>query len=125
MNISSIVLAEVAKTPVAILWKETQTFPADNAAAGLPAADKIVSNLVKSVAVENGAIHITYGNRANGSLKNHILTLRPAVVEDSPIVPVTWVCAGAEPPEKMVVKGVDRTNIEKQNLPPICRAKAK
>ena len=36
-------LADVAKPPVAAAWAATQTFPA-NAGAGLPPADKIVSN---------------------------------------------------------------------------------
>jgi hypothetical protein len=39
-----------------------------------------------------GAIDITFGNKANGNLKGKILTLRPAVVDDAPVVPITWVC---------------------------------
>lgn len=120
---STMPLTEVAKTPIAIAWKTEQIMPVDNAAAGIPVPDKIVSNLVKSIAVENGAIHITFGNRANGALKGKILTLRPAVVEDAPVVPVTWVCAEAEAPEKMVIKGTNRTTVEKQNLPLMCRAR--
>jgi type IV pilus assembly protein PilA len=120
---STMPLTEVAKTPIAIAWKTEQIMPVDNAAAGIPVPDKIVSNLVKSIAVENGAIHITFGNRANGALKGKILTLRPAVVEDAPVVPVTWVCAEAEAPEKMVIKGINRTTVEKQNLPLMCRAR--
>jgi len=121
---STMPLTEIAKTPIAIAWKTEQIMPADNAAAGIPVPDKIVSNLVKSVAVENGAIHITFGNRANGALKGKILSLRPAVIEDAPVVPVTWVCAEAEAPEKMVIKGSNRTTVEKQYLPPMCRARA-
>jgi type IV pilus assembly protein PilA len=120
---STMPLTEVAKTPIAIAWKTEQIMPVDNTAAGIPVPDKIVSNLVKSVAVENGAIHITFGNRANGALKGRILTLRPAVIEDAPVVPVTWVCADAEAPEKMVIKGSNRTTVEKQHLPPMCRAR--
>ena len=62
-------LADLAKAPVSAAWTGTKTLPADNSAAGLPVADKIVSNLVKSVAVDNGAIHLTFGNRANGALQ--------------------------------------------------------
>jgi type IV pilus assembly protein PilA len=75
------------------------------------------------VQVDNGAIHITFGNRANGSIKGKILTFRPAVVMDAPIVPVTWVCAAAPAPEKMTVTGTDRTTVDAQYLPSICRAK--
>ena len=38
--VSAVPLADIAKKPVALLWTTTQTLPADNAAAGLPAAGK-------------------------------------------------------------------------------------
>ena len=58
-------LADIAKQPIAAAWSQTQTFLADNAKAGLPAADKVVANYVTALAVEDGAIHITFGNRAH------------------------------------------------------------
>ena len=61
-----------------------QTFPPDNATAGLPVADKIVNNAISSVAVQDGAIHVTFGNRANAVIAGKILTLRAAMVEDAP-----------------------------------------
>jgi type IV pilus assembly protein PilA len=122
---TSLPLTDIAKKPIAASWLAVQTFPADNAAIGLPSADKIVNNYVKSVAVEDGAIHITFGNRASNPLKGKILTLRPAVVMDAPIVPVTWVCAGAEAPDKMTIKGVDKTSVEQAHLPLACKSKAK
>jgi len=51
-----------------------------------------------------------------------VLTLRPAVVEDAPIVPVTWVCGHAAPPGKMTVKGENKTDIPITYLPFRCRA---
>ncbi|MBC3919683.1 pilin [Undibacterium sp. CY18W] len=120
---AAIPLADIAKKPVAATWLAEQKFPADNAAAGLPMADKIVSNLVSSVAVKDGAIHITFGNNAHSAIRGKILSLRPAVVEDAPVVPVAWVCAAASVPDKMTVKGVDRTTIPAVNLPLNCRAK--
>ena len=116
-------LADVAKTPIALAWAVAQVFPRDNAGAGLPPADKIVNNHIRSVSVQDGAIHITFGNRANGLIKDKILTLRPAVVEDAPIVPVTWVCGSAEGPDKMTVLGVNRTNIPTAYLPFKCRSR--
>ena len=98
-----------------------QSFPADNAAAGLPVPDKIVNNFVSSVAVRDGAIDLTFGNRASGVIKGKVLTLRAAVVEDAPIVPVTWVCGYAAAPGKMTVTSVDRTNIPAVYLPLRCR----
>jgi type IV pilus assembly protein PilA len=114
-------LAEIAKAPVAASWSTSKTLPADNAAAGLPAPDKIVSNLVRAVTVEGGAIHIGFGNQVNGALKGKTLTLRPAVVEDAPVVPVSWVCARAVVPDKMTAQGVDRTDVPARFLPFNCR----
>jgi type IV pilus assembly protein PilA len=115
-----VVLARIAKDPVALSWTATKALPDDNAAAGLPVADKIVNNVVKSVTVEGGAIHILFGNRANGALQGKTLTLRPAVVEDAQIVPVAWVCGHAKAPDKMKALGTDRTDIARQYLPVNC-----
>jgi type IV pilus assembly protein PilA len=115
-------LADIAKAPVAAAWTAGQTFPVDNTAAALPPAEKIVNNFISSVAVQNGAIHITFGNRANNQIKGKVLTVRPAVVEDAPIVPVTWVCGNAPAPDKMTVKGENRTDIPAGYLPFRCRA---
>ena len=114
-------LADLAKKPVAAAWAVTQTFPADNAAAGLPPREKVVSDLVSGVAVEGGSIHITFGNRANNQIRDKVLTLRPAVVEDAPVVPVTWLCGFAAVPDKMSAKTPNRTDIPKNYLPIKCR----
>jgi type IV pilus assembly protein PilA len=83
---------------------------------------QIVNNYVSSVAVQGGAIHVTFGNRANGAIKGRILTVRPAIVEGEPVVPVTWVCGYAGPPEKMTVKGDNKTNVPAEYLPMKCRS---
>jgi len=114
-------LADVAKLPVGVAWNLGAALPADNAAAGLPAADRIVNTLVSSVAVEDGAIHMRFGNNAHRALKGKTLTLRPAVVEDERVVPVAWLCAKAAVPDKMSVKGVDRTDVPVGLLPMRCR----
>ena len=120
--VEALPLADIVKAPVAASWLLLRTLPADNAAAALPTPDKIVSNLVSSVALEAGAIQITFGNRANGSLRGKVLTLRPAVVEDAPIVPVAWVCGFAPVPGNMTAKGVNRTDVPANYLPLKCRA---
>lgn len=119
--IEAVKLSEVAKDPIAQLWRARRELPADNDAAGLPAPDRIVSTWISSVAVEGGAIHMTFGNQANGALKGRRLSLRPAVVEDAPVVPVSWVCGHARAPEKMTAKGVDRTDVDARFLPLNCR----
>ena len=112
---------DAAKAPIAAAWATQHALPADNAAAGLPAPDKMVSDLVSSVTVEGGALQLRFGNRANAALQGRTLTLRPAVVDDAPIVPVTWLCGHAAPPPQMTAKGTDRTTVAPQNLPLNCR----
>lgn len=113
-------LASLAKGPIASAWSASKTLLADNAAVPLPVPDKIVSNLVRAVTVQDGAIHITYGNRVNGNLKDKVLTLRPAVVEDAQIVPVSWVCGFAKGPDKTTTMGENKTTIAKEHLPLNC-----
>jgi type IV pilus assembly protein PilA len=119
--VEALPLAKIAKDPVATAWAISKSVPDDNTSAGLPAPDKIVNNVVKSVSIEAGAIHIVFGNRANGALQGKTLTLRPAVVEDAPIVPVAWVCGHAKAPDKMKALGTDRTDIPAGQLPVNCR----
>jgi type IV pilus assembly protein PilA len=94
--------------------------PVNNAGLGLPAPDKYVGNYVRRVEVENGAIHITFGNRINRNASDKTLTLRPAIVKDAPIVPIAWICAKAKVPEGMSVLGRDATNLPNHFLPLDC-----
>ncbi|HSB23262.1 MAG TPA: pilin [Burkholderiaceae bacterium] len=120
--VDSAALINVAKTAVASRWSALQKLPSDNADAGLPDADKLVGNYVSSVRVEAGAVHVVFGNQANGAIKGHTLSFRPAVVEGAPMVPVAWVCGAAPIPDKMTAKGTDRTDVEAKFLPLNCRA---
>ena len=120
--VDAVPLADVAKTPIALAWAVAQSFPRDNAGAGLPAADKIVNNYISALSVQDGAIHIAFGNSANALIKGKILSIRPAVVDDAPIVPVAWVCGNAVGPGKMSIKGENKTNVPAGYLPVNCRA---
>lgn len=95
--------------------------PADNAAAGLPPGDQFVGNYVSRVDVRDGAITLTYGNRANRNIVGKKLTLRPAVVEAHAVVPIAWVCGNASVPEKMKVLGANDTTLPGPHLPVDCR----
>lgn len=120
--VDAVKLADVAKTPVTLSWALTATLPVNNTAAGLPAANLIVNNYISSVAVESGAIQITFGNHANANIQGKVLTFRPGVVVGSPIVPVAWVCGNAEPPVNMTAMGLNRTNLALKYLPINCRS---
>jgi type IV pilus assembly protein PilA len=113
--------SDAAKEPIALLWKTTGKLPADNTEANLPSADKMVSNFVTNLSVEDGAIHMVLGNKVNGKLQGKTLTIRPAVVEGAQVVPVAWICGNAKTPDKMTVKGSNKTNIADEYLPFGCR----
>ncbi|ACT48405.1 pilin [Methylotenera mobilis] len=114
-------LADIAKAPIAAAWATSQVMLADNAAADLPSSDKVVSNFISDTKIENGVIHMTFGNKAHPKIKDKVLSLRPAVIEESKVVPVAWVCGNAKAPDNMVVKGENKTNIPDEYLPRLCR----
>lgn len=104
-------LAGFAQTSVASYYTHHKSLPANNAAAGLPPPDRIVGNYVTRLTVENGALHIQYGNLSNRNLEGKTLTLRPAVVEGYPQVPIAWVCGLAAVPVSMKVNGTNATDL--------------
>ena len=123
--VESVKLADIAKAPVAAAWALGAKLPLDNAESGLPAADKIVNNYISSVAIESGAIQVTFGNHANGNIRGKVLSLRPGVIDDARVVPVAWVCGNAEPPTKMTARGVNKTSLPLKYLPLNCRGSEK
>jgi type IV pilus assembly protein PilA len=114
-------LGELGKPPVQAAWLASTPLPADNAAAGLPPPEKIVNERVQSVTLENGAIHIAFGNRAHKTLQGKVLTLRPAGVDDARVVPLAWLCGHAPAPDQMIALGQDRTTVPPGMLPLRCR----
>ncbi|MDR2016027.1 MAG: pilin [Burkholderiales bacterium] len=122
---NAIPLADIAKKPIDDAWKTAHVLLPNNAAAGLPIPEKIVNQHIKAVTIENGVIHVTFGYRANGAIKDKTLSLRPAIVEDAKIVPITWICGNANAPDPMTIKGQSRTDVPERYLPFVCRAPAK
>ena len=114
-------LASELKGPIQEYRKERGRFPADNAAAGLPAADKLIGNYVTRVDVHDGAISVTFGNFANTAVAGKVLTLQPLVVTGSPASPMSWRCGYRGIPRGMEVIGENRTNVMLQFLPTACR----
>lgn len=98
-----------------------QAFPADNQAAGLPPADKLLGNYVTGIELRDGAFHILLGNRIAQPLQDKVLSIRPLVVSDSPASPYSWICGQAEPPTGMEAVGENRTNVPATYLPYNCR----
>lgn len=116
MSISSSVRDRVASQYV-----ERLAFPADNAAAGVPEPRFLIGNRVTGVVVEEGAIHVTMGNKASVPLQGKTLTYRPAVVTGSPASPIAWLCGYDEPVPGMEAAGENRTDLGVEFLPGACR----
>jgi type IV pilus assembly protein PilA len=94
------------------------TLPLDNQTLLLPSADKIRGNYVKTLQVENGAIHLTF---FDGQLTG-ILTLQPATVSTyPPPASLTWVCGYAKPVAGMTVIGENKTTVAAEFLPDVCQ----
>jgi len=119
--IEALPLADVAKAPIDAAWRLARVLPPDNASIGLPAPEKVVSNHVSALAVHDGAIHMTFGNRAQSQIRGKVLTLRPAIVPEAPVVPIAWVCGYASVPGNMTAQGENRTNVPAGYLPGQCR----
>jgi type IV pilus assembly protein PilA len=79
-------LASGAKTSLAEYVASNNAWPADNTAAGLPAATSITGNAVTSVAVVSNTITVTYAPNAGGGTID--------VVGATTLGGVTWTCTG-------------------------------
>ncbi len=118
--LEGIKLSEIATKRVDAYWTATGKLPDNYETLDLPAADKIVNSCVSSITVDEGAVHINFGNQASSSLGGKMLSLRPAVVDEAPAVPITWICAQSATPANMTAKSDNRSNIPKNLLPLRC-----
>jgi len=117
----SIVIVDELKASVADYYKFKGIFPTNNKIAGVPKPEFLQGNYVSQIEVENGAFHITLGNKVNKAVQGKILSIRPIVVKQSPASPFSWVCGGGSVPEAMEAKGENKTNIDSEFLPAACR----
>jgi type IV pilus assembly protein PilA len=116
-------LASELKGSIQEYRKERGTLPADNVAAGLPPADKLIGNYVTRVEIaQGGVINVTFGNFANKMLEGKVLTLQPIVVKGSPASPMSWRCGYRSVPNGMEALGENRTTADSQFLPGSCRS---
>jgi type IV pilus assembly protein PilA len=115
-------LASDLKGPIQEYRKERGMLPVDNAAAGIPAPEKLIGNYVTRVEVNQGAISVTFGNFVNKSIEGQIVTLQPIVVKGSPASPMSWRCGYRGVPNGMEPVGENRTNMDPKFLPTSCRS---
>lgn len=105
-------LANGAKTAVAEYYTSHDTWPANNADAGLSAARDISGSHVRQVAVKRGGtIAITYSDSAREDIAGRVLTLSPHADDSGAI---SWNCASPSdlPADKV---------IDNKYLPQNCR----
>lgn len=117
----ALAMAEVVQKDVQDYYRATGKLPKDNAQAGLPAADKFIGNFVTRIAVLDGTIDITLGNRVNKNAESKVLTLRPATVKGAKAVPIAWICGYASVPKGMTVAEKNGTTLAARMLPVECR----
>ena len=117
----ALILSEMAKKEVENYYRVKGKMPEDNKKAGLPNADKIIGNYVKSIQIDKGAINIKLGNRINRYAEGKIITLRPAIVKNYKKVPIAWVCGYASTPEGMTIVSKNSSDIMERHLPVNCR----
>lgn len=114
-------LSKLATRKIEEFYRQSGQIPGDNKTAGLPQSDKIIGNYVVGVKVVGGAVNIVFGNKVHKDIRGKILTLRPAIVADEPVVPIAWVCGYSRQVDGMQIKGFDQTDFLRQELPIDCR----
>ncbi|WP_166112679.1 pilin [Pseudoalteromonas sp. Z9A5] len=118
--VDPLAMAAAIREDVTVYYLENRRFPASNEQAGVPASKFLIGNRVTGITVDNGAIHISLGNKASQPLQNTVLTFRPAVVTGSPTSPIAWLCGFDEPVTGMQAVGENRTTVPKDILPSAC-----
>jgi type IV pilus assembly protein PilA len=117
----ALALSDIAKQAISEYFERTRRFPRDNRQAMIPPSDKLIGNFVKGIRIQDGAIHVTLGNRVNAHVNSKVITLRPAMVDGSPQSPISWLCGYAQPVSGMTGVGSNKTSVPENYLPFPCR----
>ena len=117
----ALLLVDEIKPSIRDFYKERGTFPGDNRMAGVPAAEHLLGQYVAGIEVDDGAMHVRFGNKAHSSIDGMTLTIRPLYVTANPTSPISWNCGLSAPPDGMTPQGADRTDVIAQFLPAACR----
>jgi type IV pilus assembly protein PilA len=117
----AMLLSEGVKQSIYEYYVTNQSFPANNLTAHVPKSEYLIGNFVTGIKIENGAIHISLGNRINELVKGKHLTIRPAIVTENPTSPISWLCGYAEAVNGMTAIGKNNTTVLGIYLSPKCR----
>lgn len=113
-------LADKLSEDINTYYINNHSFPSGNSEAGLPEPDMLIGNRVTRIEIEDGAIHITLGNKVSKSLQGKILSMRPAIVTDSPSSPISWLCGSDQPVSGMEAVGKNKTDLDNAIIPASC-----
>ena len=113
-------MANTIRDDITEYYNKNLSFPSDNKEAGVPEPGLFIGNKVTRTQVEDGAIHITLGNKAALPLHNKIVSIRPAIVIGSPLSPISWLCGLDKPVPGMEAVGENKTDIDNSILPGSC-----
>ena len=113
-------MAAAAKASVSEFYANRGTWPTDNNAAGMGAANTIQGKYVSQIGISNGAITVTYGNEANAAnLSGKTVGLTPGASTNGDVI---WKCANAANPSGWATSATAATtNLEGKYLPSSCR----
>lgn len=113
-------MADSIREDVTYYYVKNLSFPSNNSEAGVPEPDLLIGNKVTRMEVEDGAIHITLGNKVSKPLQAKILSLRPAIVTGSPTSPISWLCGFDKPVMGMEAVGKNKTDLANAIVPASC-----
>jgi type IV pilus assembly protein PilA len=114
-------LAGELKGSVQEFRKDRGRLPQTNAEAGVPEPAQLIGNYVTAIEVQNGALHVHFGNNVNVAIAGKVLTLQPLVVTGSPASPMSWRCGMGRVPQGMETVGDNRTDVDPKYVPSVCR----
>jgi len=119
--VESLTLAREMQNYIQDFYKHRGRFPHNNREAGVPEPKFLIGNYVKQIDIEDGAIHVTLGNKINQQVVGKIISIQPLVVSGSPRSPISWNCGMATPPQGMQAVGENKTNVDHAFLISTCR----
>ena len=119
--VEALALINEVKPSIRDHYRERGVWPEDNESAGVPAPEHLLGQYVEGIVVNDGAMHVRFGNKAHANLSGTTLTIRPLYVTANPTSPIAWNCGRSEPPQGMSPQGMDRTDVPAHFLPSVCR----
>jgi type IV pilus assembly protein PilA len=119
--VEAFALIDEVKPSIRDHYRDRGVWPSDNEDAGVPLPEHLLGQYVAGIVVNDGAMHVRFGNKAHALLSGTTLTIRPLYVTANPTSPIAWNCGRSEPPQGMSPQGADRTDVPAQFLPSACR----